>query len=366
MIITILRSNYYEKEKTMKLSAQELYNESGKEGVILELKGNQDVSIESIAAFSNGKEGDLVFVPDEKAFKMAIEGNCSAMVIDKKIAELATQVNPEIAVFISANIALSHAIIKLKYHDHDYTQSGWETIHPSAVIHATVTIPESTTIGPNVIIEKGVSIGEGCSIMANVVIEHNAVIGNNVRIHPSTTIGWDCVIGNDCLILSNTVIGSEGFGYSQDQFFNHHRIPQTCNVVIGNKVTIGATNTVDRGTYGPTTIGDGTIFDNICHTAHNVSIGKNCIILSGWLCAGSTTIGDRVVASGGAIIRDHITICDDVYLVHRAGVLFDIKEKGMYGGTPILKMADYKENLKIAQNLKGLVKQIEKLKVLNS
>ena len=83
--------------------------------------------------------------------------------------------------------------------------------------------------------------------MANVVIEHNAVIGNNVRIHPSTTIGWDCIIGNDCLILSNTVIGSKGFGYSQDQFFNHHRIPQTGNVVIGNKVTIGATNTVDRG-----------------------------------------------------------------------------------------------------------------------
>ena len=140
----------------MKLTAQELYSESGKEGVILELKGNKDVSIENIAAFSNGQKGDLVFVPDEKAFKIAITGNCSAMVIDKKIAELATQVDEETAVFISANIALSHAIIKLKYQDHDYSQSGWDRIHPSAVIHATVTIPESTTIGPNVIIEKGI------------------------------------------------------------------------------------------------------------------------------------------------------------------------------------------------------------------
>jgi len=349
----------------MNLTAKELFSESGKEGVLLELKGNQDVSIENIAAFSNGQKGDLVFVPDEKAFKVAVKGNCSAMVLDQKMAESSAQVNSETAVFISANIALSHAILKLKYNDHDYSRSGWGRIHPSSVIHESVTIPDNTIIGPNVVIEKDVQIGEGCSIMANVVIEHNAVIGNNVRIHPSTTIGWDCIVGNDCLILSNTVIGSEGFGYSQDQFFNHHRIPQTGNVVIGNKVTIGATNTVDRGTYGPTTIGDGTIFDNICHTAHNVTIGKNCIILSGWLCAGSTTIGDRVVASGGAIIRDHINICDDVYLVHRAGVLFDIKEKGMYGGTPILKMADYKENLKIAQNLKGLVQKIEELKAMN-
>ena len=350
----------------MNLSAKELFSESGKKGVILELKGNQNVQIENIAAFNNGKKGDLIFVPDEKAFKVAVEGNCSAMVIDKKLAGLVTQISAEVAVFISANIALSHAIIKLQYHDHDYTQSGWDRIHPSSVIHKSVSIPDSTTIGPNVIIEKGVEVGADCNIMANVVIEHNAVIGNNVRIHPSTTIGWDCIIGNDCLILSNTVIGSEGFGYSQDQFFNHHRIPQTGNVVIGNKVTIGATNTVDRGTYGPTTIGDGTIFDNICHTAHNVSIGKNCIILSGWLCAGSTTIGDRVVASGGAIIRDHINICDDVYLVHRAGVLFDIKEKGMYAGAPILKMADYKENMKIAQNLKGIAKEIEALKAMNN
>ena len=348
----------------MDLTAKELYDQYGKEGVLLELKGNLKVKIENIAGFSNGNKGDLIFVPDEKALEIAIKGNCSAMVIDKKLAELSSKISNEIAIFISANIALSHAKIKLKYSDHDYGQSGWERIHSSSVIHQSVEIPSSTTIGPKVVIEKGAIVGENCKIMANVVIEHNAIIGNNVRIHPSTIIGWDCKIGNDCLILSNSVIGSEGFGYSQDQFFNHHRIPQTGNVVIGNKVTIGANNTIDRGTYGPTTIGEGTIFDNICHTAHNVTIGKNCIILSGWLCAGSTTIGDRVVASGGAIIRDHISICDDVYLVHRAGVLFDIKEKGMYAGTPTLKMQDYKENLKIAQNLKSLATDIERLKKL--
>jgi UDP-3-O-[3-hydroxymyristoyl] glucosamine N-acyltransferase len=119
----------------MNLTAKELFSESGKKGVILELKGNQNVQIENIAAFNNGKKGDLIFVPDEKAFKVAVEGNCSAMVIDKKLEELAVQISAEVAVFISANIALSHAIIKLQYHDHDYTQSGWDRIHPSSIIH---------------------------------------------------------------------------------------------------------------------------------------------------------------------------------------------------------------------------------------
>ena len=57
MIFTTLRSNYYVKEKPMKLTAQELYSESGKEGVILELKGNKDVSIENIACFCTRRKG---------------------------------------------------------------------------------------------------------------------------------------------------------------------------------------------------------------------------------------------------------------------------------------------------------------------
>jgi len=163
------------------------------------------------------------------------------------------------------------------------------------------------------------------------------------------------------MILSNSVIGGEGFGFSQDQYFNHHRIPQTGKVVLGKNVTIGAINTIDRGTYGATTIGDGTIIDNMCHIAHNVKIGNNCIILSGFLCAGSCTIGDRVVASGGTILKDHVNICSDVYLMHRAGVVKDIKKPGMYAGSPVLKMADYVKSNAIYAKLDEMRQKIREL-----
>ena len=262
------------------------------------------------------------------------------------------------AIIFSKNIGVSHARLKQKYGDHDYTQSGWNRIHTSAIIHETVKIPDSCRIGPNVVIEKNVVIGENVHLMANVVIEHNAQIGDNTLIHPGTIIGWACEIGKDCLILSNSVIGGEGFGYAQDAQFNHHRIPQTGKVIIGNRVTIGAVNTIDRGTYDATIIGDGCIFDNICHVAHNVQIGENCIILSGFLCAGSSVLGNRVVASGGTMIKDHVEICDNTYLVHRAGVIEHITKAGIYAGAPVMPMQQYVKSNAIYRELGELRKMV--------
>ncbi|PSR13328.1 MAG: UDP-3-O-(3-hydroxymyristoyl)glucosamine N-acyltransferase [Bacteroidetes bacterium] len=325
----------------MEITAQQLFDACKENAGLLAIEGNTSAKIMAIAPFQSCKPGDLVFAPDAKALSSAIAQGAAAVVVHKAMAQAAAEQSTDIGILLSANIGYSHAKIKQQYGDHNYARAGWDRIHASAIIHPSVNIPVDTVIGPNVVIEQGAQIGAACHIMANVVIEHDAIIGHRVRIHPSTIIGWECILGDDCLVLSNTVIGGEGFGYAQDQYFNHHRIPQTGNVVIGNKVTIGANCTIDRGTYGPTTIGDGCIFDNLCHVAHNVTIGNNCIALSGFLCAGSTVIGNRVVASGGAMIKDHVNICDDVYLMHRAGVVKDIKQAGMYAGGPVLPMKEY-------------------------
>ncbi|MCB0599218.1 MAG: UDP-3-O-(3-hydroxymyristoyl)glucosamine N-acyltransferase [Lewinellaceae bacterium] len=343
------------------MTAQQIFDECGQAAGLIALKGLATAEVKEISPYQKSRAGSLAFVPDSKALQQVLERGVSVAVVPKQLAEAAEKAADDIAILVSANVGYSHALIKQRYGDHDYSRSGWGRIHPSAIVHESVSIPESTTLGPNVVIEQGARIGEGCSIMAGVVIEHDAVIGNGVRIHPNTTIGWECVIGDNCLILSNTVIGSEGFGYAQDQYFNHHRIPQTGNVVIGNKVTIGANNTIDRGTYGPTTIGNGCIFDNMCHVAHNVTMGENCIIISGFLGGGSSTLGSRVVASGCTMIKDHVRICDDAYLMHRAGVGHDITEKGMYAGSPVLPMKEYVISNAIYSRLGELRKQVKEL-----
>lgn len=325
---------------------------------LVDFKGNTTLNIEKIASYETGMQGTMVFSPTKAAFEKSIENGASLIIIPEKLDVKNELDLTNRAVITSSNIGVSHARLKQKYGDHDFMQSGFPNIHSSAIIHESVNIPDSVKIGPNVVIEKEVYIGEDCSIMANVVIEHGAKIGKNVTIHPGTIIGWDCEIGKDCLILSNSVIGGEGFGYAQDENFNHHRIPQTGNVIIGNKVTIGALNTIDRGTYGPTKIGNGCIFDNMCHVAHNVTIGENCIILSGFLCAGSSVLGNRVVASGGTMIKDHVEICDNTYLVHRAGVIKNISQPGIYAGSPVLPMKKYVQSNAIYRELGELRKMV--------
>lgn len=348
-------------ERMVEINAGEFFKKNAEACYLIALEGNHNAIIKGMASYESGTANDLVVIPKKAVFEKYKDKTFAAVVIPKDLLELAADLPESTAVFVSAAIDLSHALIKQKLGDHDYSKSGWGRIHPSAIIHESVTIPASTTIGPRVVIEKDVTIGEDCRIMTNVVLEHNSVIGNRVQIHPGTIIGWDCEVGDDCTILSNSVIGGEGFGFSQDQHFNHHRIPQTGKVVLGKKVTVGAMNTIDRATYAATTIGDGTIIDNMCHIAHNVQMGKNCIILSGFLCAGSCTIGDRVVASGGTMVKDHVNICSDVYLMHRAGVIKDIKTPGMYAGSPILPMAKYVKSNAIYARLDEMRQQVRKL-----
>jgi UDP-3-O-[3-hydroxymyristoyl] glucosamine N-acyltransferase len=346
----------------MNKTTGQIFSEARAEDALIKLIGSENIPIDHIAPFEQGKKGAMVFAPNQTALKKAKEQGTSLIIIPQNLQYIAVPALAHNAIITSKNIGLSHAKLKQRYAAHDYAQTGWERIHPSAHIHESVHLPEGIRIGPNVVIEKGVKIGAASHIMANVVLQHGAIIGNNCQIHPGVIIGWGCMIGNDCQILANSVIGGEGFGFAQDQYFNHHAIPQTGKVIIGDRVVIGALNTIDRATYGATKIGNGCIFDNICHVAHNVEIGENCIILSGFLCAGSSILGNRVVASGGTMIKDHVKICDNTYLVHRAGVIKDITTPGMYAGSPIQPMKKYVQNKAIYEELTELRKIVKALR----
>lgn len=319
------------------------------------------VVVKTIAGTEECGEGDMVFVSDAKLVAATLERNPAAIVLHYKEAEKLVP-QEHTAIISSENPGVSYALMRQKYTDRDYTESGFERIHPTAVIHESVKIPENTMVGPYVVIERGAVIGKGCVLQAHVVIEFEAEIGDGTVIQPGSIIGFRCKIGKNCLILPNSVIGSEGFGYAQDADFNHYRIPQTGNVVLGDRVTIGALNAIDRATFGSTVFHENVICDNICHTAHNCEIGAHSILLTGWKMAGSSKTGKRVIASGDAMVKDHISICDDVVLVHRAGVINDITEKGMYAQSPAQPMREYVKNFAAYQKLGDMAKEVKELK----
>ena len=115
------------------------------------------------------------------------------------------------------------------------------------------------------------------------------------------------MIGPRSIIHAGAVLGAYGFGYNTVGG-RHLLSAQLGYVTIGPDVEIGASTTIDRGTYGPTEIGEGTKVDNLVMIAHNCRIGRHNIICSQVGIAGSTTTGDYVVMAGQVGVRDHVHI----------------------------------------------------------
>ena len=147
------------------------------------------------------------------------------------------------------------------------------------------------TIGDDVVIGRGSTIHSGVHIMAG------SQIGADVTIFPNAVLYENTVVGPRCVIHAGAVLGAYGFGYGLVD--GRHRLSaQLGNVVLGADVEIGAGTTIDRGTYGPTTIGEGTKIDNLVMVAHNCHIGRHNMLCSQVGIAGSTTTGDYVVMAG--------------------------------------------------------------------
>lgn len=202
----------------------------------------------------------------------------------------------------------------------------------------------------NKMIDETTVIGKNCEIALGVVIGKNAIIGDNSKIDSNTVIGPSVQIGQDCLIgpnvsvfyslVGNKVsisagakIGNDGFGFVPGSD-NHIKVPQLGRVLIEDNVEIGSNSTIDRGSGPDTVIGAGTKIDNLVHIAHNVKVGRNCLIVGQVGISGSTEIGNFVVIGGQAGIAGHLHIGDGVKIAAKSGVTGNIKAGVTVGGFP--------------------------------
>ncbi len=319
-----------------------------------------DTLITGINSVEDCGPGDLVFVEDKRRVATALAGDPSGVVLHEDLLPLITP-SESLGVLIAPNVRLAHALIKQRYADRQWPVDEWEPIHASAVIHRSARLAEHCIVGPNVVVGKDVVVGARSRLMAGAIIEHAAHLGEDCLIHPMAVIGHGCRLGNQVEIGPGSVIGSDGYGFAQDEAHKSHRIPQTGTVVIHDRVRIGAQNCIDRAAYGVTRIGAGTKTDNLCHIAHGVEIGEDCLLTAMLCVAGSTKIGNRVMASGQTGILGHLTICDDVALAHRAGVTQDVKRPGMYAGLPLQPLDQHMKNAAHFKKLSDLVSRVRSL-----
>ncbi|MGL4240104.1 MAG: UDP-3-O-(3-hydroxymyristoyl)glucosamine N-acyltransferase, partial [Beijerinckiaceae bacterium] len=83
-----------------------------------------------------------------------------------------------------------------------------------------------------------------------------------------------------------------------------------------------------------TVIGEGTKIDNMVQIAHNVTVGRHCVIVSQVGLAGSCTLADYVVIGGQAGVIGHATVGMGAQIAATSSVARDVPPGERWGGTP--------------------------------
>jgi UDP-3-O-[3-hydroxymyristoyl] glucosamine N-acyltransferase len=142
-----------------------------------------------------------------------------------------------------------------------------------------------------------------------------ALLGNRVIVHPGARIGQD------------------GFGYALGPT-GHRKVPQIGRVILQDDVEIGANTTLDRGATRDTVVGEGTKIDNLVQIAHNVVIGRHCIIVAqtgiAWVghARGFRRLGWQVGVVG------HVRIGRGAQIAASSNVNRDVPAGARWGGSP--------------------------------
>lgn len=194
--------------------------------------------------------------------------------------------------------------------------------------------PSGPAISPTASIAPTAKLGEGVRIGHFVVVHDGVEIGDRTEIRDGVVLRAGTRIGRDCLVKSSTVIGDEGFGFDFAPDGTPIRVPHHGGVVIGDRVEIGALNTVVRGTLDDTVVGDDVKTDDHVHIAHNCVIGPRTIITACAELSGSVRVGADVWIGPQSSVNNKVSIGDRALLGIGAVANKDVEGVMIVGGNP--------------------------------
>jgi len=317
-----------------------------------EIVGDGSGSIRSVGPIVSADRTTLTFLTNDKHLADLKRSQPGAVIVDKAVTDM------PIAQLVVKNV--NAALIEALKIFAPKLKPPVAGVDPSAKLGRDVKAGRNISIGPYCVVEDGVEIGDDTVIAAGCKIGQNTKIGRNSRLDCNVVVYHNCTIGNNVIIQANTSIGSTGFGY---YFIEgaHRLIPHNGIVVIEDFVEIGANCCVDRAKFGETRIGAGTKIDNLVQIAHNVIIGKCCLIVGQVGIAGSTKIGDGVVFAGQSGATDNIEIGDGAIVGARGCVLKSIGPGMQVLGSPAIELKEALRVWACTQRLPKLMEQFRQL-----
>lgn len=309
--------------------------------------------VTDVASLSAAHAGDLSFLGNTK-YKGQVPG-CAATAVLLPLDYAGEPQSGQVFIFVdNPSVALARVCARIE-------QALWPKpapgVHPSAVVAPSARIDATAHVGPLCVIEEGVQIGAGTVLQASVFVGRDARIGEGCFVLPGCVIAAACSLGQRVRLQPGVIIGSDGFGYEYVQG-RHEKVPQIGTVVIGDDVEIGANSTLDRARFSRTVVGEGTKIDNLVQIAHNVVIGRHCILCAQVGISGSTTLEDFVILGGQAGLGGHITLGKGSKVGGGAGLTTNVPAGAYVNGTPAIPYMLERRLVVLNQRLPDLFRRV--------
>ena len=316
--------------------------------------GDGATLIERISSVDDATAGALTFAVDARWVEKAIASRASAVIVPANSPDIDRgDKTLLVASDVRAALAAMLAVFALPL-------PRGESTHPTAVVASDCVRGKDVWIGPGVIVGSGASIGDEAVLLAGAYIGAHASIGKRTLVHPRAVVLDHCIVGDDCILNAGCVIGADGFGFVRIGE-EHVKIPQIGNVVVGDRVEVGANAAIDRAVTGSTVVGSGTKIDNLVQIGHNVQIGENCVLCGQVGVAGSAKIGRGTTAAGQAGIAGHLEIGEYSLVLAQAGVTHSIPPHSRVSGFPAQPHRAVMEQQVLLRRLPKLVEQVRAL-----
>jgi len=320
-----------------------------------DIVGDSTVELTGAATLTDATDVDITLVDKvEKADRLAA-GRARAAVVPRNFP-LASLTMPAIVVE-----DVHRAFTAIVTHFRPPRPRPRTGVSPLAAVHRGARLGTDVDVHPGAMIDVDVEIGPGSTIHSGARIMAGCRLGAGVTVYPNAVLYENTKVGARSIVHACAVLGGFGFGY---KFIDgaHQLSAQLGWVDVGADCEIGAASTVDRGTYGPTVIGDGTKIDNMVMIAHNCRIGRHNMICSQVGVAGSTTTGDYVVMAGQVGVRDHVRIGEGAVLGAKAGVSADVPAHTHVFGCPAIPEREQKIQFAAISKLPDMRRQLRTLR----
>ncbi|HQT88535.1 MAG TPA: UDP-3-O-(3-hydroxymyristoyl)glucosamine N-acyltransferase [Acidiphilium sp.] len=299
--------------------------------------------IDDVAALDRAGPDQISFL-DNRRYRSALSQTSAAAVI--LAAENLPHCPPNAVPLVTSEPYLAWARVCALFHPRSLAHPG---IHPSAIIDPSALVDPSAEIGPLAIIGAGAKIGAHTIIGPQVSIGAHCVIGSDCHIGAQVSIAY-AILGDRITIHPGARIGQDGFGFAVGAN-GFTLVPQLGCVRIDHDVSIGANTTIDRGSAQDTIIGAGTRIDNQVQIAHNVRIGRYCVICAQAGISGSSSLGDRVTIAGQAGFVGHIHVGSGARIGGQAGIMADVPAGAEYVGSPAQPARDFFRGVALLRQL---------------